>query len=321
MTIASIAFGLLWFCHFSLAQILGCDAVNCPLDSQGSPQCTVGNSTARDIGIKDFNVQSGSEPLTWTIMVQNLTSSGAIERDFFLGTPSNVSSQDHYRKDACALFFEGVAPKIKFPGKDREHDNGNCNDALTKPCADDLLKQLQNQFDNGAHRDNRGRNSPDKLCRSLSEAIKYGAPKPCQIASNGYWGDIVVRPLTGPGTAPPLPKDTCYPTTGQNFNLSLVAANRIDISRFNSSQLIDTLYGVTPIVTLAFAGSPQEALTTVSLTCIKPVSPKLVSKSSDKTSISPLKASPIVGRKGGFGYAELVGVAAWLVVHGTIMFT
>ena len=79
----------------SYANIVGCDAVNCPKDNYNRTQCVIGNTTALEIGIHSFNISLLSpQPLTWTLATQAVKNQGTtVERDFLLGSPPSTNLQ------------------------------------------------------------------------------------------------------------------------------------------------------------------------------------------------------------------------------------
>ena len=54
---------------FSSAQLSGCNAVSCPTDSSGKPQCILSNITAAALGILSFNISLSPQPPIWTLSV------------------------------------------------------------------------------------------------------------------------------------------------------------------------------------------------------------------------------------------------------------
>lgn len=271
--ILPVTLALLSLSRLSIAQLSSCDAVACPLDEYSQPRCVIGNTTARAIGVSSFTSPLSSQPLTWTIAVQSIDElPNTFERDFFLGTsPSlNLTDGGSSRSQACALFFEGVATMIKFPGSGPEYDQGTCNDALTQSCVDDLRNQARAELANvRGGRDNSS--SSASVCASLGDALRGRAPKTCSVASDGRWGDVLVRPLTGATAVRPVKQGDCHPTVGKNYDLSLVASNRLTSPSRNSTDLSPILFGVTPIMTVVYGGGVPEA--GVDMSCLKTIGP------------------------------------------------
>ena len=252
------------------AQLSSCDDVGCPLDQYDQSSCVIGNTTAGALGISNFTSPLSSERLTWTIAVQSINGTDStFERDFFLGTPPGLNLTAAGRPseiEACALFFEGVAAKTTFPGTDHENDQGTCSDALSKSCVSSLrthaLASLSSIRTNSI--------STASVCDQLSHAFRdQTTTNSCTVASSG-WGTILARPLTGPLAAPFVQQGECHPTTGgKDYNLELVAANRLDAPSRNIDELDPILFGVTPIMTITYGGNVSEPA--VDLSCLKTI--------------------------------------------------
>lgn len=272
--ILPVTLAILSLSRLSIAQLSSCDAVFCPLDEHSQLRCVVGNTTARGFGISSFTSLLSSQPLTWTVTVQPVDEpSDTFERDFFIGTPPTLNLTDNgsSRSQACALFFDGVATKTKFPGSDPEYDQGTCNDALTQSCVDDLRTQARTELANvRGGRDNSS--SSASVCASLGDALRGRAPKTCSVASDGRWGDVLVRPLTGATAAQPVKQGDCHPTVGKDYDLTLVASHRLISPSRGSKDLGAILFGVTPIMTVVYGGGVPEA--EVDMSCLKTITPK-----------------------------------------------
>lgn len=229
--------------------------------------------TASAIGISTFNsLLSSPQPLTWTLSVQAISNqSNVFERDFILGKPPTVNLQqtNTSQPQACSLFFEGVATRLRFPGTDPEYDQGTCNDTITAACVNDLRTQGYDELNNILREDERNGSSNISVCTSLGNALRDHAPSSCAIAVDGKWGDLLTRPLTGQNTSLPVPQGDCHPTTEDNYNLSLVAANRISTPSRNTSDIQSVLFGITPIMTLVYGNGVPDV--EIDLTCLKTV--------------------------------------------------
>ena len=264
------------FSRTSTAEIFSCDAVNCPSDQYNQPQCVVGNSTARAIGITSVKSSlSTPQPLTWTLSVQLLNEqNNTFERDFFLGTPASLKLQQlsPSPKEACSLFFEGVAPKLRFPGTAPEYDQGTCNDALTVSCVNDLRTQTYDELNKILSDNKRNGSDTTAICTSLVDALRDHAPSLCPMAVDGKWGDILARPLTGLNASQPVTQESCHPTTERDYSLTLVAANRVNITSRNTKDLESVLYAITPIMTIVYGDAVKDV--EVDLACLKTVGPK-----------------------------------------------
>lgn len=269
-----VTLALLSLSRLSTAQLSRCDAVACPLDEYSQQRCVLGNITARAVGISSFTSALSSQPLTWTLAIQSINEPPrSFDRDFFIGTPPavNLTDEGSSRSEACALFFEGVATELKFPGSDPDYDQGTCNDALTKSCVDDLRTQARSELAN--IRGGKDKNSSSaSVCASLGDALRGSAPKTCAVASNGSWGIVLARPLTGATAARPVKQGDCHPTVGKDYDLALVASNRLTSPSWNVTDVAPILSGVTPVMTVVYGGSLPEA--EVDMSCLKALPPK-----------------------------------------------
>lgn len=258
----------------SMTQLVGCEKVSCPLSSDKTqPQCSIGNVTTAAIGITNFATPLSITPFTWTLTTQDLPDSPKLfEHDFFLGT-SRLVSLDSSNIQACALFFDGVSPNLKFPGTDAETDQGTCADALSQSCVDDLGQQAEKALsDLLTNAEGSDRAEVGTLCNGVNDALKDHAPSTCTVASNSQWGDVLARKLTGPGTVEPVEKDVCDPTTGQDFALRQVASHRLEAASRNLDDLARVLKGVTPILTIFWdSDEGAEPDITTNLSCLKTI--------------------------------------------------
>lgn len=254
----------------------------------GQPNCIVDNATADGLGMTNFNSSlSPNRPLTWTVFVKTASEEDfSMEKDFLLGTPSamnlatsgvgdNLTTTIKY---ACALFFEGISTKLKFPGNDLEDDQGTCGDALTPSCVTDLLSQTHLQMKtifNSTHTDDTPSNFSGS-CEQLKNILQVNPPPTCLVATNSTWETVLARPLVGPDAATPItpdPSDNCHPTTGgPEYTLSLIMRDRMSIPDRNSDLMRRFLYGITPIMTVVYGGDRDR--NEVSISCPKCVESK-----------------------------------------------
>jgi hypothetical protein len=174
------------FSNAAVAELLGCDAVNCPVDQYRTAQCTVGNATLKALGIANFTSAVDTRPLTWTLGLQesNIASNGsqaamALDRNFYLGTPPSLQLNG---TTGCALFFEGIAANITVPNVGNQ-GNFTCSDALNQDCVSDMITQAQ------APRE--GINDSD-FCKTLHDSLVNKPPSTCNSV-RGSWGTIAVR--------------------------------------------------------------------------------------------------------------------------------
>ena len=263
----------------SAAQIAGCDAVNCPVNEYSNSICPVGNITAQAIGITNFSIPVTDQALTWTITTESLKNDqNTFERDFFLGSPANLDLKARASSDTqlCAIFFNGVATRVMFPGTDPEYDQGTCNDALTAACTNDLRSQAQSfQWRNltGA-----SLNGGSSFCTQLGDSLRKDAPQSCTVASDHQWTDVQVRPLTGSNLPSPLQTGNCTPTTGKGYALTQIESFQINAPSLNITDLQPILLGVTPILTAMWDPNNGSVVST-DLSCLKTVGSKANSTS------------------------------------------
>lgn len=98
------------------------------------------------------------------------------------------------------------------------------------------------------------------------------APESCSVASNGQWGGIIARPLTGVDAQQPVRQGACHPTTGKDYDLTLSAASRLNATSRNNKDIRPVLLGITPIMTTVYGGRLRDV--EVDLTCLKTVGEK-----------------------------------------------
>jgi hypothetical protein len=126
---------ILAFISISSGQLVGCDTIDCPTIYRQA-HCVVGNSTLNTLGISDLSTSVSPKSLTWTIGLQTVDdptnpSQSFYDRDYFLGTPPPLQLGNTSSFRGWALFFEGIAPKLQFPGLGAEYSIGTCSDALS----------------------------------------------------------------------------------------------------------------------------------------------------------------------------------------------
>jgi hypothetical protein len=187
---------LAFFGWSSKAQLVGCDAAECPLDQYNQPQCVIGNLTANEIGIANVSTSINAEPLTWTLSTSSSTdptngSQLIFARSFYLGTPPSLDLQTSTTVQGCALFFEGISSNLAFPLHDLDTDVGTCSDALNATCANDLMSQANSILGIIMA----GTNDTTTICQSLEARLRDNAPHTCSRVHNGSWGTITVRGL------------------------------------------------------------------------------------------------------------------------------
>ena len=180
-----------------MAQLSGCDVVNCPTDQFREVHCTVANTTSSAIGIASLNTTiSPAGPLTWTVGLStspgaNISTPSAYDRNYFLGTPPSLDIANP-TFNSCGLFFEGIAPHLTFPGSnDSDTSIGTCANAMTPLCVDDLLAQAKAillDVTTGPMKVN-----STAVCVALSANMTNNAPSSCKVATEGKWGLVLAR--------------------------------------------------------------------------------------------------------------------------------
>ncbi|KAL8658873.1 MAG: hypothetical protein Q9202_007385 [Teloschistes flavicans] len=275
----------------SWAEIVGCDAVDCPRDKYNETQCVIGNTTARAVGISSFNNELlSAQPLTWTVAIQALDDQQTIiERDFFLGVaPStNLQTTNLSHVEACSIFYEGVTNRLSFPGLDPENDSGTCNDALSAACVDDLRKQSQDELISIVRDQDLGvssSSSNQSICGRLANTLQDHAPASCSIATNGNWGSIQARSITNFTAAVPVPQGNCHPTTGADYNLFSIEADRFNVSGQSPRELQLLLFGVTPVLTVVYGSNATDV--EIDLSCLKTIGSKAMNTTHRTSSAS-----------------------------------
>ena len=168
----------------ALAQLLGCDAVGCPLDDYRTPQCEVGNATLKAIGIANVTTLLDAQPLTWTLGLQELNGTQpTFDRNFYLGTPASLELND---TTGCALFFEGVSTNLTT-SKGNLLDKFTCSDALAESCVSDLITQAESNS-----KDISGTSDDSDFCNKLRDSLVNKPPSTCN-GLQGSWGNIIAK--------------------------------------------------------------------------------------------------------------------------------
>jgi hypothetical protein len=176
------------------AQLLGCDAVGCPIDGNRFVHCEVGNSTLKSIGITNVTTLLDSRPLTWTLGLQEIQGDGSnltLDRNFYLGTPPSLQLND---TDGCALFFDGISANLSSTAGD---DKFTCSNVLAESCVSSLITQAQSTYEGfGSETD-----GSSGLCNRLRDSLVNKPPTECSNIM-GTWGTILAqRKSSGPNLA------------------------------------------------------------------------------------------------------------------------
>jgi hypothetical protein len=172
----------------------GCDLVPCPLNQYGVQYCPIANVTATAIGVSNFTTSLSPDPLTWTTTIsfypdpQNSSMSG-FERGYLLGLPPTVDLSSAENVTGCALFFDEISSKLKFPGNDTDVDTGTCQDAMGALCVADLQSQARSVLANLSATVGLG----TTICSDLESALHDTPPASCSFLQDGTWGSIHAR--------------------------------------------------------------------------------------------------------------------------------
>lgn len=183
-SLATLAF--LLFSSTTAAQLVGCDAVGCPVDEYRNAQCEVGNATLKAVGVANVSTSLDTQPLTWTLGLQELKTPNvnvSLDRNYYLGVPSSVQLNN---TAGCAFFFEGVSANLTASKGDDE--NFTCSRALAESCVSDLISQAESNYNDV------GKNSKGgaDLCNKLRDSLVDQPPKSCN-GLQGSWGAITAK--------------------------------------------------------------------------------------------------------------------------------
>jgi hypothetical protein len=130
--------------------------------------------------------------LTWTEALRNEQTGPdfTVYKDYYLGTESNKNFD---KMHGCALFFSDVNPENAHYGPkdgkkpdDTKNDNGSCEAALSKDCANALLERAKKIPTTTNYCYNllvSFENELDAACADFAKKDKY----------NGKWGSLQVK--------------------------------------------------------------------------------------------------------------------------------
>ncbi|OQU98960.1 hypothetical protein CLAIMM_04669 [Cladophialophora immunda] len=230
------------------AQLIGCNAINCP-KSQNSPfqfDCPVDGAVNTLVGIANVTSTITPQPLTWTVGISSTSdptndTESIYFRNFYLGSPPGLDLEKLSNTTGCALFFDGITSQLKFPGY-IETSIGTCSDALSAGCVTDLLNQATSTL---ATLDS----ASGDVCDVLASELVNKAPPSCGVAQSGSWATINAKAITGPSAPLPVVLDDCSPTTGKGYSLTHVESQNLTAP--GEVQITEPfLGGVTPILTV-----------------------------------------------------------------------
>lgn len=182
--LAILAF--LLFSSAATAQVVGCDAVGCPVDEYRTAQCEVGNATLKAIGIANVTTSLDTQPFTWTLGLQEHKANGttvSFDRNFYLGLPPSVQLNGAI---GCALFFDGVS--VNLTATKGQEESFSCSKAMAESCVTDLVKQAETNYKDIGNAQKAG----SELCDRLRDSLINQPPSTCN-GLQGSWGAIQAR--------------------------------------------------------------------------------------------------------------------------------
>ena len=189
----SVLVGVNFSSSLTNAQLVGCDAVDCPPDLQNPSvsSCDLGGVNYYSLGIANFTSALSPSPFTWTLGASQTdapaNSSGELwTRGFYLGAPPTVNMSDLTTTTGCALFFEGVSSSLQFPAANLDTSIGTCSDALNSACVEDLLAQATSTLLELSK-------SSSNICEALKDSLQNNAPKSCSAVQQGNWGGMTAK--------------------------------------------------------------------------------------------------------------------------------
>lgn len=171
------------------AQLQSCADVGCAAPSD---YCPVGNDGLVSIGVSKFSSILLNESLSWTAGFSAKASteqntSPTETRTFYLGQPPTVNLRNNQSLSACALFFYGITPQLRFDYSNSESvktsSNGTCDDALTAQCVSDWTQQAKEIAD--------GRQASFD-CEAMAKELEGKPPASCKVAG-GSWGKVEAK--------------------------------------------------------------------------------------------------------------------------------
>lgn len=177
------------------AQLESCADIGCPSLEGDCSLPDLGGQSLSWLGASRFQTQLSSNPLSWTIGdTPRISATGDAAEDalvFYLGQPPTLNLRDNTSVMACAIFFDGVAPHLKFNhSKDAVNDmttRGTCDDALTTQCVSDWTRQAANVTAQLA--------GDDFTCQVLADSLRADPPRSCK-AVKGSWGSVQARSMS-----------------------------------------------------------------------------------------------------------------------------
>jgi hypothetical protein len=175
------------------AQLVGCDAVICPLNDYGVEYCPIWNITATSIGIANFSSALSPEPLTWTMTVSSSAGPansllGVYQQGYYLGTRPSLNLQETRRSKGAHCSSKVSHQAFSFCSHPST-EVGTCQDALGSSCVSDLMSQVNRKFSELM----KAANATSDICSDLETALRNSAPRTCNATHGGPWGTINVK--------------------------------------------------------------------------------------------------------------------------------
>ncbi|KFA65043.1 hypothetical protein S40285_10328 [Stachybotrys chlorohalonatus IBT 40285] len=258
--------------------IVGCLEVDCPvLEDSVFTDCMVVDFDLALMGLAriPFPSNSSLSGLSWVEgvgaeMVDVDGAEGQMQRSetrFWLGTPPDLDLDD---VGACALFFTQLTDAVTFDNQIQVSvDRGDCDEALSENCVSALNERaLALDFHNL---------TIDDACQLLQSEFEDNLDEACHAFTSGpVWNNLVVRPLSGPGSPSPITAEqnstsNCWPIIPRSDQLTPIETFE-DIGDVFASTLNDWSYTIYPILTVFFPGNGTLITEVESqLTCMKAI--------------------------------------------------
>ncbi|KAI5456074.1 hypothetical protein BGZ63DRAFT_468358 [Mariannaea sp. PMI_226] len=242
--------------------IVGCDAVQCPLDNHDEPHCKVENTTFQNIGLT--RIPDVPDSLNDFSIVKGVGISGPNDDTYtnvyYLGTPQYVSLDEVY---GCAVLFQDP-PEQNFP----QNGTGTCSDVINHDCIvalqDLAVAKVTYKYVDG-------------ICKVLQESLEESKITACENFAGrgkgfGSLATISISNLTNIQGKDNVTSD-CWPILPKSANL---APLYYDIRAWDGGPSPKTAYNelhrITPILTLFMTKYNSKSVVTKSvsrLSCIK----------------------------------------------------
>ncbi|KAL4973672.1 hypothetical protein BDW66DRAFT_153624 [Aspergillus desertorum] len=286
-----------------MADIVGCTDLDCP--NEGWDSCTVADETYAGVGLARVSGISDSldgVSLVKAVHIEDPESGGNAGGDgseasrsfksvYYLGTPSNL---DLAELNGCAVVFNDPptghfdVPKLKASiTVDTRTSYGTCPDLIQQGCIESLTRQASEVRDTGSN-----------ACSALASSLRDNPPDECSDmtgAGNGL-GDFDVVSLGNLSTITQSSNGSsdCWPVLPKSDNLAQLYDDTIK-SNYTEEGNLDAMYRITPILTVFTSNNSTNSPvndTSASLTCLKGVSTKNVTNSTDPTD-TDVNAAPL----------------------------